>query len=899
MLLGREDELRQLERLLDEARAGTPALALVEGPPGIGKSSLVSEFTNRNGDVPVHYAAGVPWEAGHPGAVLEQLLHSAVDDPGTLDAVGASHLLLERIPEPCIVVVDDAHYADSISLQALSSMFRRAHGRFLLMIWIVPDVLPDDVVHSTADLISTVHRTDTVHVGPLDAPSIAQFALLRIGVDLSGWTARRLKEHTLGNPRAVQQLLDEIPRSEWQRWQARFPAPKQHAAAVRRVLTRCSPETRALVESVAVLGTADSLALVADLAELDEITVALDEAHTLGLLTMREHRGVVSLSFPDPMTRAAVADEIGPARWHSLHARAADLVDDEGSALFHLVSATPTGNEELAGRLDTYAQRCAADGAWSQAAEALITAGRITPDRDLRTQRMIRGVDALTGAADLPQAQTFVPEIESVRGGPMRNAVLAYIAIQKGRAAEAHHLLTEAWTMIEDPEAEPELAALICQRFVLHSLARLRGTELVEWADRASNVLPDQAPPVVEAHAIRGLGLSFTGRVDEAVAAYETLSEKVRLGAQSQRIRMAEGWLALALDRPDLARTELEAAEPTTFRGGSLRISLWAQAWLARTQFALGAWSDALRTVDRAAAQLESTGLDLLRPLVHWTGAQIQSLRGNWEAARRHTHRARAGNNDYSLMLVPSCIAVAQCAEVVSDYTSVLRYLQPLVSLQHREAIDEPGHWPWPDLYANALVMTGRIDEADEFLIPHEERAADRNHHSAKARLGYVRGRILGARGDIDGARDAFEDALEEIATLPLPYDRARISFAYGQTMRRAGRRRDADAVIRSARELYATLGATTYVERCDRELKAGGLKGGDAAVGTGKADIAALTPQERAVASLVASGHTNKEVAGELFLSVKTVQYHLTRVYAKFGIRSRSELAARFREEE
>ncbi|MEU5841512.1 LuxR C-terminal-related transcriptional regulator [Rhodococcus sp. NPDC047139] len=901
VLIGRNSELTQLERLLDESRTGVPLLVLVEGASGTGKSSLVSHFVERHGDLIVHEASGAHWEADHRWSVLEQLLGESVvaDDP-----VEAAHGFLGRVGDATMIVVDDAHYADIESLQALSSSIRRANGRSLLMIWILPDVLPDDVAQATADLLSNCHRTDTVHVGPLTPPDITQLALHRIGVDLSAWTARRLQEHTLGNPRSILQLLDEIPRNEWHRWQARFPAPRQHSGRVSRILDRCSPNTRALVEAVAVLGTAavqsstESLALVAELAELTDTTQALDEAHHLGLLTMREQRGVVSLSFPDPMTRAAVADEIGPARWHSLHARAASLVDDEGARLFHLVSATPTGNEELATRLDAYARRCAADGAWSLAAEALITASRISLDRDLRTLRMIRGVDALTGAADLPQAQTFVPEIESVPSGPMRNAVLGYLAIQKGRAAEAHHLLTEAWSMIDDPSSRPELAATISQRLVLHSLARLRGDDLVLWADRASDALPDTAPPVVESQAIRGLGLAMTGRVDDATESYSALSESIRLGAQSQRIRMAEGWLALTLDRPDLARTELEAAEPTTFRGGSLRISLWAQAWLARTQFALGAWSDALRTVDRAAAQLDATQLDLLGPLVHWTGAQINALRGNWDAARQHTHRARAGNNDYPLMLVPACLCLAQCAEVVSDYASVLRYLQPIVAMRDRGAIDEPGHWPWPDLYGNALVITGRVNEADEFLLPHEELAAERGHRSAKARLGYVRGRILGARGDIDAARDVFENSLAEIDTLPLPYDRARVNFAYGQTLRRAGRRRDADAVIRTARELYSSLGAVTYVERCDRELKAGGLRTGEETE-VPRADLSTLTPQERAVANLVASGRTNKEVAGELFLSVKTVQYHLTRVYSKFGIRSRSELAAKFRQQD
>ena len=112
--------------------------------------------------------------------------------------------------------------------------------------------------------------------------------------------------------------------------------------------------------------------------------------------------------------------------------------------------------------------------------------------------------------------------------------------------------------------------------------------------------------------------------------------------------------------------------------------------------------------------------------------------------------------------------------------------------------------------------------------------------------------------------------------------------FAYGQTLRRAGRRAQADAVVSAARESYAALGARTYVERCDRELAAGGVN-----VVRVHRHFDELTPQEEAVATLVARGRTNKEVAAELFLSVKTVQYHLTRTYAKLGVRSRSELAA------
>src|SRR5690606_21404888 len=116
------------------------------------------------------------------------------------------------------------------------------------------------------------------------------------------------------------------------------------------------------------------------------------------------------------------------------------------------------------------------------------------------------------------------------------------------------------------------------------------------------------------------------------------------------------------------------------------------------------------------------------------------------------------------------------------------------------------------------------------------------------------------------------------LADLPLRYDQARVNFAYGQTLRRAGKRRDADVALSTARELFAGLGAATYVSRCDRELKAGGQPGA-------RADTE-LTPQEQAVSQLVARGLSNREVAAELYVSTKTVQYHLTRIYAKLGIR-------------
>ena len=247
---------------------------------------------------------------------------------------------------------------------------------------------------------------------------------------------------------------------------------------------------------------------------------------------------------------------------------------------------------------------------------------------------------------------------------------------------------------------------------------------------------------------------------------------------------------SLRWTNPESARRDLESAVSTEFSSGSARISLWAQAWLARTQFALGAWDEALSTVEGAGAEVDRFEIEIIRPLVHWSGAQIHALRGNWELARDHVRRAYAGIHAYEIMYVPALLARAQVAEAAADYAEVLVALAPLTSSKAQQWLDEPGFWPWVDLYANALVMVGRADDADAFLQPHEQTARRREHRSAAARLGYVRGRIHGARGELDSARESFDAALLGIETLPLPYDRARINFAYGQTLRRAGETR-------------------------------------------------------------------------------------------------------------
>ena len=213
----------------------------------------------------------------------------------------------------------------------------------------------------------------------------------------------------------------------------------------------------------------------------------------------------------------------------------------------------------------------------------------------------------------------------------------------------------------------------------------------------------------------------------------------------------------------------MTSAVPTEFAHGSQRISLWAQGWLARADFALGAWDDALKTVG-TAVPMQGDWIELARPWPHWTASKSTPLRGNWDAAASHLERGTAASDSYPVMLLPYCLAQAQVAETKADYDGVIRALIPVLGLQRHSGIDEPGFWPWQDHYANALVMTGQVAEADAFLVPHEQLANERNHRSTQARLAAVRGRIQAANGDLDAARTSFVGGLAQLDGLPLPY---------------------------------------------------------------------------------------------------------------------------------
>ncbi len=885
---------RTLDALVGEIGRPAPGqgsrLVLVTAPSGGGLSTFVRALAAA---IPgARRLLGLPWET-EPGSIVAGLDLTAGPADRT-DAHGDGWT--------AVVVLEDAHLADERSVQELVSARRGSAGRSLVVLgWRCPgrdgpdggpsaDDLPRHLLHDSVRAAAD----DVVTLDALESEDVAALAEQR-GLVLPASQVDRLLRHGAGLVRNIVELLDDVPPADWTSPHFSLPAPATSARAVRSALGALGDSGRALVRAVAVLESADRharsvevarAASIAGLADAEVAVGAVDEATRAGLLaTFDEHATRVRL--PDPVVRRAVLDDLGPLGRNEMHARAAAQLANPTEALRHEWFARPRPDDDLARRLDAEAVEHARQGGWAVAADLHMLASQASGDVEAQGMRLLRAVDALIGAGEVPRASRYLAELESLRETPLRNAVLGYLAVVRGRPAEAESRLARAWELVNE-ERDPATASLIAQRHVLHNLARCRPRGLVDWADRAIGLVEPAAPTAVEAAAIRGLGIAPIDGIEVALAGYRELLAAVPAGPVAQRVTMASGWLHLAADDPDRAREELENAVPTDFLGGSLRISLWARGWLARVQFLTGDWDDALRTASAGLEVARGSGMSLLVPLLAWTRTQVLALRGDWEAAEASQRIGDAGSRDYELMRVPAALGRASLAEARADYGAVVRALTPLTQPWARDWVNLPGYWPWADVYANALVLVGRQDDADAFLARHEEAAAAVSHDSASARIAYARGRWHGQRGDLDAARACFERSLMLLEPLPLRYDRARVSFAFGQTLRRAGRRAEADAVITQARDAYLALGAATYVARCDRELAAGGVN----AVRAGR-EFDDLTPQEEAVAGLVAQGRSNKDVASELYLSVKTVQYHLTRIYAKLGIRSRAELAA------
>ena len=900
--VGRQAELAQLFRMLEQAHQGRPGLVMVEGSAGIGKTALVRRFLDMAAELCVLWASGAEAEMSLGFGVLDQLavdtssssptlLTPASQDRRQVDPLAAGAALVDLLgelehPGPVVLVVDDAHWADKLSLQALTFALRRLRVDRVLAVVLTRDVADPRLPDGLQRLLTDDH---TLHLslGGLDADELRTLSTLVTGVEpLSARAATRLRSHTDGNPLHARALLEQLPAAAFDDAEVPVPAPRSFALLVLGRLATCALDARSLVAAVSVLGIRGLLQLAATLAGLEDPLPALEEAIAAGLLV--EEPGSGTVRFPHPLVHAAIYQQLGPTRRIALHAKAARLIDDERGRLAHRVRAASGPDHKLAGDLAKFGRRQVLAGAWEAAGEHLGAAARLTPSHADREQFTLEAVECRLLVGDLPDPAELVAQLHTFRDSGWRSYVLGRLTLIAGRLDQAETLLHDAWQQC-DPDVDPVLAARVTEQLAGLAVLRSRGQDAADWGTLALRLAPEQSTTDLKRY-VPLLGLGIAGRADAALESLGDLTDPAVASLRELDALLGRGRLRLWTDDLNGSYQDLTGIVIAAY-DRSVPFRLIAVASLAEVEYRLGRWDDALAHAELAVSIAVDAEQAFLAPICHATAALVPAARGQWATASAHLDAAHAGLSDLNLAArAYTAEAAAHEAVARGDPEQVIAVLRPLLALGPIDGLFEPGILHWQDLLVDALTVVGEHEQAEVILGPFEACAADRRRHSTMTAAARARGNLLAARGDTRAAAAAFQAGLDHAAQVDMPFDRAVLQLAYGALLRRAGKRRSAAGQLQAAQTVFERLGARPYLARCERELAACGRT---AAHRPAPAQ-AALTAQENAVARLVAQGLTNRQIARELVVSVKTVEYHLGHVYAKLQVASRVQLASR-----
>ncbi|MEJ2885316.1 helix-turn-helix transcriptional regulator [Actinomycetospora aeridis] len=900
--VGRAAELARLLELVDRARVGTPPPVLIIGPPGIGKSELVDRLRARvAGEMAVVRAVAPDVGVSRPGALLERCLAAAraadgaagptpQDDAPPPD-VSALLTSLDALDDhrPVLLVVDDLQRADPESLASLRRLVRRLHPLRVLAVlvghdrpddWLEPppgDDWPEDTVRMT--------------LPGLTVDDVADLAR-EVDPDVTPWTARRLHEETDGNPMYLRAVLADTDLAGRYRLGRPRP-PGSLAGTLRRRLARLADAPREALEALAVMGGPTPVRVLRALTGRD--TVAEDCAPLVreGLLEAQVDETDEILAYRSALVRDAVYGSVPAARRRALHRRAADHT--VGAARWrHLVGSTDGPDAALADDLARAAAEEFARGGLVAAAEYLLWAAARSTDEDVRAEHLTEGVRLLVHASREGHALQHAAEIEALPDSPGRSELLGLLAFARDEVTAARDLLITARAGLDGDDPPETIARLDLELAFVHCQLGAGGPAQAAALDARGQV-PAGHRLVAVADAFLAAGTAFT---DGPAAALEHLAFLPAAPAQATPYELAavtyRGVLRGLLGRLEPACADLTVVARRRHTPLAHLLGVSAQVHLIWCDYLLGEWDAARRELEGAVEAVTRHGRSVDHAALWSLSAILHAGRGELDAAGTDLRRATdlAAPADFlgpRVHLTLARAAIAQAEGRAGDVVGALGSLTPEV-LEPDRARLYAGWW-LPSL-AESQLDTGHLEDAARTLTA-LERVASAGACLPVARA-WLGGRLAAELGDLAGARRALE------AGLALPADggepgwyRTRLRHTYGAVLLRAGERAAGRAALYAAADVYSRLGARPFLERCLADLD-GPPDAVDVAVAVQQRWADGLTDREREVTTLVGRGWTNPEIAAELFVSTKTVEYHLRNVYGKLGLRSRRALRDR-----
>jgi len=898
MLVGRDHERREIRQALARARGGTSATLALAGEPGIGKTALLGYAAEQAAGMQLLRARGIESEAQIPFGSLLELIRPAllmlekIPEPqaaaleGALAlrpgaahdrfAVGAATLsLLAAYAEqaPVAVLVDDAQWLDGSSAQALLFAFRR--------------LLADPIAVFVAVLEGEPSLLDGADLPALRIGGLTSDEAAMLVGGLAAEEAGRLHGATAGNPLALLELASDPHDLAL----APEGAPVLVSTRISRAfLQRAGGLDQAARQALVLAATSDT----GDLPVLERAAAGL--GIDLSALAAAESAGLVSLQsgvveFRHPLARSAIYAGAPASERRAAHRALATALPDRDvdRRAWHLAAAAAGTDERASAALEQAGVRGRDRSAYATATAAFERAGRLTADGERRARLLWESAEAGWLAGFTDRAVALLGEARAATSDPVTlvgiDELAGHIATRCGPVMRGYAILTAA-----AERADPERAVAMLAEAALACFIAGNPVEMRSVASRSQALLPADPSPRTRFLAAMTAGMTRIVGGDAAAGA-EAVLQAVTLAENSPELRedlQLIPWMALGplfLRQTGAGRPLLDHALQTARARAAAGALPYVLNLVARDQASTDSWAAAganyQEAIDLARESGQQTELTSGLAGLAW----LQARRGREQECRASAAEALRLCHELGAALIEiwTTAALGELELALGDAARAAGHFEHQQQLLHHLSITDADLSPAAEL-ADAYNRLGLGEEAQRSAAEYMAAASAKGQPWPLARALRCQG-LLAAD---TGFAPYFEEAIRLHEQTPDAFETARTRLAYGERLRRARNRVLAREQLRAAADTFERLGARPWADRARTELAATG----ETRRRRDPSTIEELTPQELQIALLLTAGKTTRETAAALFLSPKTVEYHLRHVYQKLGIHSRDELA-------
>ena len=912
-VIGREAELGSIEAFLARVEGGPTALVL-SGEAGIGKTILwetgVEEVEERFGRVLMHRSVEAEALLSFTGLsdllapvfeevapMLAPLRRRALEvslllaEPGSdapdSRAIGLALLdVLQMLAEQGSVVLalDDLQWLDPSSAGVLQIALRRLRDERVGVLATVRTA-PETTVPVELDRAFAADRLARLTIGPLSMGALHHLLRERVGLDLTRPELVRVQEASAGNPFFALELGRELVRTGSRPTTGRaLPVPDSLHELLGGRLGRLPTDTGDVVLFAAALARPTVELVVKAHGHRETVVDALDTAAREGVVELEDSR----LRFAHPLLASICYEQAPIWKRRAIHGALARAVVDVEERARHMALSVDGPDAVAASYLDVAAEQAGARGATASAAELSELAADLTPgDPALERQRRLRSAifhrlagDSARAVLLLEGILTEVPEglersdvlfelASTLRADPqttIEHLDEALVNAAGDEIREARILGYRGWMRVFQADID---AALVDTRAALEKAERIGDPALVAVMighvaiaeGRAGDFTPGLVERGVEIEQRLGLQLQYNES--------PSVSLSRRLAGQGD------------LDR---ARALLQEIEAQAAARGDERLRAQARGAHARIEWFAGDWQLALDLATQAHELHDRIQHDVghtvrLKALAEADLGAVEQARASAETAM--TTAQEMSDREWALL---SAGVLGRLELALGDLDAALGYVRELPGELLSKGYKDPTAPVWGDAI-EILIAGGQLEQASHYLGEYESNSSRAGSPWAVAVAARCRGLLAAAEDDLASAVAAFERSLAELEGLPYPFERGRTLLCFGTVRRQAQQRKAAREALEAALAIFEELGARLWTEKARAEL---------ARISGRRTTSDELTGTEQRVAELAASGHTNKEIAAELFMGVSTVEAHLSRIYRKLGLRSRTELAGR-----